>query len=72
MLPLWRSVFALVELLSLKSVILEIVRLLYFCYNSQMKKRENMIFSKDEGDSHKQMERSGNGWRSIGYCKATS
>jgi len=25
-----------------------------------------------EGDSHHHMERSVNGWRSIGYCKATS
>jgi len=35
-LPLWRSVFALVGLSSLKTFIFEFVRLLYFCCNSQM------------------------------------
>jgi len=38
MLPLWRSVFALVGFLTLKSFTLDFVWLLYLSYNSQMNK----------------------------------
>jgi len=40
--------FALVGLLSLKTFIFEFVRLLYFCYNSQMNKEKMCSMEKEK------------------------